>query len=108
MIWSAKSSTEGTESSGQIAAAPNCKNSYESSRREIMWIITFSRNACNTFSRKLNQLNYKDAVKSTNYRPHAQGDWYGKCRSCGATKKLLQDRKIILENKTHLFKSIDN
>lgn len=62
MIWSAKSSTEGTGSSGQIAAAPNCKNSCESSRRETMWIISFS--ACNIFSRYQNQPNYQKMQSS--------------------------------------------
>ena len=36
------------------------------------------------------------------YRPHVQEGLYGKCRSCGATKKQPQGKGTILGNKTYL------
>lgn len=48
----------------------------------------------------------QSAVKLPSYRPHAQEDLYDKCKSCGAAKKMLLDRRISLENRTNLLNHI--
>lgn len=75
-IWSAKSSTEGAGSSGQVGAAPNCKYSYRSAKEGTMLTTVFNYEI---FPRTQNipTLRIAKSDKSNQKKKHLLTSWPG-------------------------------